>query len=191
MPTSGQPSPSPASTPASKAGESQMPPPRHPLIDTCEQILREQVPNFLRLYLNPHVTSACLCLTRYVQSTWEAPAGRPVEYQTFLANGFDEALSGAIKLARYCASLAGRPTTGLVLDPDGRLGPYAAASLIGGERVEFVPGLVVVGPGDDPVTAASGGPFGLVVLVGSASGNLHSALCTLQSEDVPLVIACM
>jgi acetylornithine/succinyldiaminopimelate/putrescine aminotransferase len=160
------------------------------LIDTCEQILREQLPNFLRLYLNPHVTSACLCLTRYVQTTWEAPAGRPEEYQTFLANGFDEALSGAIKLARYCASLAGRPTTGLVLDPDGRLGPYTAVTLVGGGRVEFLPGLTVIGPGGD-LTAAAGGPFGLVVLVGSAAGDPHSAVLDLQTGDAPLVIACL
>jgi acetylornithine/succinyldiaminopimelate/putrescine aminotransferase len=173
-----------------------MPPSRHPLIDTCEQIIREQVPNFLRLYLNPHVTSACLCLTRYVQTTWEASAGRSREYQTFLANGFDEALSGAIKLARYCASLAGKATTGLILDPDGRLGPYTAALLsatapTGGGEVEFLPGLAVVKVGGD-LAAASGGSFGLVVLLGSAAGDPDVSLIReLQSGETPLVIACL
>src|SRR5262249_32894290 len=107
-------SPPSAPTPASTAGEPPMRP-RHPLAETCEQLLRQQLPNLLRLYLNPYVTQTCFCLTRYVQSTWGA--GGAGEYQTFLANGFDEALGGAIKLARYAASLAGRPTAGLVLDP--------------------------------------------------------------------------
>jgi acetylornithine/succinyldiaminopimelate/putrescine aminotransferase len=164
---------------------------RHPLLDTCEQVLREQLPNFLRLYLSPHVTQACYCLTRYVQTTWSGQPGGG-EYQTFLANGFDEALSGAIKLARYCASVAGRPTTGLVLDSNDRLGPFAAARLAGGEKVDFVPGLVVVGKGEGLETAAAAGPFGLVVLV-AASGPLASS-----GDDVsgllagePLVITCL
>src|SRR5262245_33321379 len=119
-------------------------PTRHPLADTYEQILREQLPNLLRLYLNPYVTQACFCLAQYVRTTW-ATGG---EYQTFLANGFDEALSGALKLARYGAGVAGRPTAGLVLDPADRLGPYAGAAAVGGGKVEFLPGLVVVGKGD-------------------------------------------
>jgi acetylornithine/succinyldiaminopimelate/putrescine aminotransferase len=170
-------------------------PPRHPLIDTCEQILQEQLPNFLRLYLNPHVTEACYCLTRYVQTTWSGQPGGG-EYQTFLANGFDEALGGAIKLARYCASLAGRPTTGLVLDPNDRLGPFASARLGGGEKVDFVPGLVVVGKGGDLETAAAAGPFGLVVLVGlrplaGASGFVGLAGASGFLAGQPLVITCL
>src|SRR6516225_7160396 len=122
--------------------------PRHPLADTYEQILREQLPNLLRLYLNPYVTQTCFCLTRYVQSTWPPPPalstsggkgargkGGNEDYQTFLANGFDEALSGAIKLARYCASLAGRPTTGLIVDAANRLGPYVSTPVAGGGTV--------------------------------------------------------
>src|SRR5262249_14957893 len=140
--TSRQPSPSSGPTPASTAGDSRMPP-RHPLADTYGQILREQLPNFLRLYLNPYVTQACFCLARYVQTTWGGHGAAGRGYQTFLANGFDEALGGAIKLARYSASVAGRPAAGLVLDPADRLGPYAAASVAGGGRVEFLPGLVV------------------------------------------------
>ena len=111
---------------------------RHPLIDTFEQILREQTPNFLRLYLNPFVTQTCYCLDLYVQSVW---AGGP--YQTFLANGFDEALSGAIKLGRYAANLAGQPTNAVVFDPRDRLGPFASTSAPGGGNVEFLPGVEV------------------------------------------------
>ena len=38
-------------------------------------------------------------------------------------------MHGAIKLARYNASLASRPTAGLVIDPAVRLGPFAEVSL--------------------------------------------------------------
>ena len=110
------------------------------LADTFDQMLREQLPNLFRLYLNPYVVQTCFCLERYIQDTWHAPA-QP--YQAFLANSFDEALSGAIKLARYCASMAGESTTGLVIDPTDRRGPFAAS---GG--VEFLPGLTIVGNGD-------------------------------------------
>ena len=43
------------------------------LAETYEQILREQEPNFLRLYLNPHVAQTCFCLDRYVRTTWTEP----------------------------------------------------------------------------------------------------------------------
>ena len=53
---------------------------RPSLAETCEQILREQEPNFLRLYLNPHVAQTCFCLDRYVSTTWTGPpASRRVE----------------------------------------------------------------------------------------------------------------
>ena len=43
---------------------------RHPLFDTWDELLAGQVPNFLRLYVNPFVAQACLCLGRYVRDTW-------------------------------------------------------------------------------------------------------------------------
>src|SRR5262249_52475173 len=117
------------------------------------------------------------------------------DYQTFLANGFDEALGGAIKLARYNASVAGRPTTGLVLDPTDRLGPFAGAALAGGGRVEFLPGLLVLGKDSGPrATLASGEPFGLVVLVAGAGAvpDRHAeAVRQLVWRDAPLVITCV
>lgn len=123
------------------------------LAGTFDQMLREQLPNLFRLYLNPYVVQTCFCLERYIQDTWNAPTE---PYQTFLANSFDEALSGAIKLARYCASLAGETTTGLVIDSTDRLGPFAAA---GG--VVFLPGLTIVGSEN---TVPRDQSFGFVVL---------------------------
>jgi acetylornithine/succinyldiaminopimelate/putrescine aminotransferase len=158
--------------------------PGHAIADTYEQILREQRPNLLRLYLNPYVCQTCFCLDRYVRTTWDQVADAD-EYQSFLANGFDEALSGAIKLARYAASTAGRPTTGLVLDPAGRLGPSVDVAVAGG-RVVFVPGLVVCGDDDDMAAAlGSDEPFGFVVLVPGAGDDLEryaSAMRTLNDH---------
>jgi len=124
------------------------------LAGTFDQMLREQLPNLFRLYLNPYVVQTCYCLERYIQDAWRAPEE---PYQSFLANGFDEALSGAIKLARYCASIAGKSTTGLVIDPTDRLGPFASAG-----RVVFLPGLTIVGSGDAVVP--QGESFGFVVM---------------------------
>jgi acetylornithine/succinyldiaminopimelate/putrescine aminotransferase len=166
---------------------------RHPFTDTYEQILREQLPNLLRLYLNPHVTAACFCLGRYVASTWQGKSDDR-GYQTFIANGFDEALSGAIKLARYCTSVAGQPRAGLVLDAAGRLGPFADAAFAGG-RIDFVPGLTVVNGRAVLLNGyPSGGPFGFVVLIPAANGHLHghaAVLRQLAAADRPLVIICV
>lgn len=71
------------------------------IAETCEQILRREEPNFLRLYLNPHVAQTCFCLDRYVRTTWTEPSARAQhqqvaseECQTFLANGLEEASVG-------------------------------------------------------------------------------------------------
>jgi acetylornithine/succinyldiaminopimelate/putrescine aminotransferase len=168
-------------------------PPCHTLADTYGQILQENLPNFLRLYLNPFVTQVCFCLSRYVQTTWGGQTGAGREYQTFLANSFDEALSGALKLARYSASLAGRPTAGLIFDPADRLGPFAGVTLPTGGKVEFLPGLTVVSKSSDNGMSL-GGPFGLVVLVACGGDLLGSWADTIRQvvrRDAPLVIACV
>ncbi len=159
---------------------------REGIAETCEQMLREQQPNLLRLYVNPSVAQTCLCLDRYVRRVW--PGGE--EYQSFLANSFDEALSGAIKLARYAASSAGRPTRGLVLDPGRRLGPYAEAAVPGGSVV-FVPGLAVLE--DDRAMASMGsvGPVGLIVLLPTTANDLErhaDALHAVLWRHRPLLV---
>jgi acetylornithine/succinyldiaminopimelate/putrescine aminotransferase len=156
-------------------------------------MLREQLPNLFRLYLNPHVAQACLCLARYVATTWP---GRPGElYQSFLANSFDEALSGAIKLARYSAAVGGRPSGGIVFDPGDRLGPFAGTKLGGGGRIEFLPGLAVrnghLGHAEPHLPT---GALGFVVLVPTADGALETQAAEVQGvmlADSPLVIACL
>ena len=167
--------------------------PSHPLLDTFCQMLREQLPNLFRLYLNPYVAQTCFCLGQYVQSTWPRSGDHP--YQSFLANSFDEALGGSIKLARYCASVDERPATGLVIDPVGRLGPFAGAPATGGAWVEFLPGLVVVRrPEELHAAVTSPERFGFVALVPSAEDHLDEFaghLRKLARRDTPLVITCV
>ncbi len=112
---------------------------RHTLTETFEEMLRNQLPNFYRLYLNPYVAQTCFCLGEYVKSTWDKQSN----YQTFLANSFDEALSGAIKLARYSLSVAKRSTRGSIFDPCDRLGVFVKTKARD-EYVEFLPGLIVI-----------------------------------------------
>jgi len=162
-----------------------------PLLATVRQILRDELPNLFRLYLNPYVAQTCFCLGRYVQDTWHRGEGKAPTFQSFLANGFDEALSGAIKLARYCRSLDGRPTLGLVIDPTDRLGPFASAQVGGGAIVEFVPGLVVINRADNLRKIMSTSQrFGFVVLVagGDPLDEYTEALRELARRDAPLVI---
>jgi acetylornithine/succinyldiaminopimelate/putrescine aminotransferase len=190
---------------------------RSSLIETCEQILREQEPNFLRLYLNPHVAQACFCLDRYVRTTWTLPpdpTGRPrsdaEDFQSFLANGLEEALSGAIKLARYSRPTPnGPPSTGLILDPADRLAGFVSAKLAGGGIVPFLPGLRVIGKDElrrEPGTlglekAAENGraevgtaPINPLVLVAGTDGLLDNQAETIRrlvDRHRPLVITCV
>jgi hypothetical protein len=180
-----------SSTPASTACEPEVHP-RHPLAATCDRIIRAELPNFFRLYLNPFVVQTCLCLSRYVQDIW--PAHAEVPCQSFLANSFDEALCGAIKLARYTRHLEGASPTGLVLDPKDRLGPFASIAIQDG-HIEFIPGLVVCEDARALETARrSGRQFGFVVLVSPAGPCLRDAAETLRAllrEQSPRLITCL
>src|SRR5262249_34655190 len=152
---------------------------RHSFLDTCDELIARRTPNLFRLYLNPHVVQTCLCLARYVQDTWHAPDPEKPAYQSFLANSFDEAFSGAIKLARYAASVENRPQRGLVLDFAARLGPFVSVAAGDDSRIEFVPNLVVLGR-EEIESGVAFGPedrFGFAVLV------LSPALETCEKLD--------
>lgn len=169
---------------------------RHPYLDTCEELIARRTPNLFRLYLNAHVVQTCLCLSRYVQDTWHTPNPHESNYQSFLANSFDEALSGAIKLARYDAGIADRPQRGLILDGEDRLGPFVAVAVGDDSRLEFVPNLVVLGAKEIEHGVAFGPKdrFGFVVLVLSpaleACEKLDEILSFLDRQS-PLRIVCV
>jgi acetylornithine/succinyldiaminopimelate/putrescine aminotransferase len=182
-----------SSTPASTACE---PVAERPSFgDTCAEMLRLQIPNFFRLYLNPYVVQACHCLSRYAETSWPAQPTAPGDCPSFLANSFDEALAGAIKLARYSGAPVGRSPVGLVIDPSGRLGPFASVTLENGGRVEFIPDLVVAAEEAElDAHLHSGRPFGFIVLVPSPGRALDwqgAALRGLIRQAAPLVITCV
>ena len=186
------------------------------LAATYEQMLREQEPNFLRLYLNPRVAQTCFCLDRYVRTTWTGPPdsaghkhGADEDCQSFLANGLEEALGGAIKLARYNRHGKSPRSTGLILDPADRLMGFAEALMPGGEGVQFLPGLRVVGsnqfnrkpgtlslenaPRNGHVAFDAPGlnPLVLVSGAGSLLEKHAEAIRLLVRRHTPLVITCV
>jgi hypothetical protein len=166
------------------------------LFDTFEEMRRRQAPNFFRLYLNPFVAQTCLCLNRYVQGTWFGHGLEKPEYQSFLANAFDEALSGAIKLARYWLNLQHRPQAGLIIDCEGRLGPFAGIALENQERINFVPDLTIIGAtGNDPEVAfPANRAYGFVVLLSSPAlqtPKILAGLRTIFAHHSPLIIQCI
>ncbi|MGC3967872.1 MAG: aminotransferase class III-fold pyridoxal phosphate-dependent enzyme [Pirellulales bacterium] len=91
-----------------------------------------------RPYLNPAVAQACYCLGEAVCELWPSAVG---PQQVFLANSYDEALSGAVKLARYDRSKLGLSTAGVLHDFDGSLEYFADARITERARVMFLPGL--------------------------------------------------
>jgi acetylornithine/succinyldiaminopimelate/putrescine aminotransferase len=164
-----------------------------PLAETIESILHEQEPNFLRLYLNPHVAQTCLCLDRYARTTW--PGGRDEDFQSFLANGVEEAISGALKLLRCNRVPSDARSTGLILDPADRLAGFVSAELAGGGSVAFLPDLRLLG-GDLAEVSATSGASGIdpLVLV-AANGRLldehAAAIRELIQRHAPRVITCV
>ncbi len=178
------------------------------LAETYEQILHEEEPNFLRLYLSPRVAQTCFCLDRYVRTTWPNPQvsdahspARVEDCQSFLANSLEEALSGAIKLARYNRPAGDTAATGLIVDPADRLAGFVSVTLANGDEVTFLPGLRVIGKDrlERPSLmlhseAMATARVSLLVLVAGASPLLDAhaeSLRRIVERDQPLVITCV
>ncbi|MEZ6033863.1 MAG: aminotransferase class III-fold pyridoxal phosphate-dependent enzyme [Planctomycetaceae bacterium] len=114
------------------------------VLATCERMIQAKIPNLLRLYLNPFVTQTCVALNEMVHVTWPATL-RNGNFPAFLANSGEEALSGAIKLARY--TLNARTTSAvakvLLIDDDNTFSGFAFALIHGSDgarkRIEFIP----------------------------------------------------
>ena len=183
----------PGSIPASTACEPT--PIASSIAATCDRMIREKMPNLLRLYINPAVAQACYCLTRLIAEAWPGLVDAD-QYQVFLANSGEEALSGAIKLARYAANAEGTSGTGLILDEDGRIEHFASTELAGHGRLQFIPGIEVVG---DPGTVADRladpkSPVGFVVLPHDVLRWPHSPLTAdfkvSPAARQPLLIVC-
>jgi acetylornithine/succinyldiaminopimelate/putrescine aminotransferase len=163
---------------------------------TCEKIVRDKIPNLLRLYLNPYVAQACYCLTHLVESAW--PSATAENYQVFLANSLEEALSGAIKLARYTASLSARSTDGLFLDSEGRLEHFAETELPGNGTIHYIPGVATLASAkqvNDWLSDNQTSPCFVVGFLSTLQALDSAAIETLcapiSSPTRPLLIVCV
>lgn len=174
---------------------------RKSIRDTMQRIIDERIPNLFRLFINPHVAKACFCLSKFAQSEGNRETENQEDYQVFLANGFDEALSGAIKLARYTANLQDRPSAGLLVTGDessyrDRLRYFHALNLDDNRQVEFIPSLVATTCETAALASLVGEKpaFGFVVLdlpARSLSSDAFALLKQLVATSNATVISCV
>jgi acetylornithine/succinyldiaminopimelate/putrescine aminotransferase len=161
------------------------------LLDTCEQMIHEQIPNLFRPFANPYVVQTCYCLSELVRMVWPSHQSSAQPLQSFLANSLDEALSGAIKLARYCANAKKTSPKGLVIDPCDRLGPFAEVNIRGHETIRFVRDLTIV---KDRRICEFKDHFGFVVIMDTQDQDTTGYLARYLKQgcaDPPFIIRAM
>ena len=95
----------------------------------------------------------------------------------FLANSGEEALSGAVKLARYAAQADGKPSTGVILDESGQYENFAAIDLNEYGKLTLIPGVTVVPDRDEArrLIGDSDSSLGFIVASRDALGELAAA----------------
>ena len=159
------------------------------LADTCDQIIRGKIPNLLRLYLNPYVAQACHCLSAYIKENWSAQYSS-TNFQVFLANSLEEALSGAVKLARYICNATGYANAGIILDPSSRLEHFASTQIAGQGGIQFIPELGIVS--DASILTDKANECGFVALFHAQWKTLDTStrkdLEDLQSQGLILIV---
>ena len=164
-------------------------------LTTCQQMIADETPNLLRLYLNPWVAQTCVCLNHYAQTLALLPKTQPEDCPSFLANSREEALSGAIKLARF--TVTSRPhrtrsSTTIVVDPLDRFPHFGYSQRTNGSRVEFVPGIVRCTEQDLPSVLDDHPDAGIVVLAdGSQRVAEHVLLRDLWRQPDVISIRCV
>ena len=108
-------------------------------------MLREQLPNLFRLYLNPYVAQACLCLDRYVRTTWPSSGGggsrADERSRPSSPTASTRRSAGRSSSPGTAAAAAGRPTAGWSSTRRAAWARSQGFDVAGGGRVEFVPGL--------------------------------------------------
>lgn len=190
------------------------------VLQTCDRIVRLKIPNLLRLYLNPFVAQTCVSLNAMVHALWPETESHGA-YPSFLANSGEEALSGAIKLARYTQHqrAAGKPSsadilkhsTRVVLVDDGDWFDDFAWTALDGHvsdqsrnplRVEFIPNVVTLTTSEFVAFCELQETFtGIVVLsptatrghTGSKAQSLvmRTAIWKILASDSGVLITCM
>jgi acetylornithine/succinyldiaminopimelate/putrescine aminotransferase len=185
-------------------------------LQTCDQIIRLKIPNLLRLYLNPFVAQTCVALAEMVWDVWPE-SKKEGRRSSFLANSGEEALSGALKLARYTQNVRSQNDASITehrssatrvlmvddgshfrhfaettIEPDGAYGAYEPIS------IQFIPEIIALSTAEfitrmeqDKVSA------GILVLSPQAlreslrSKELHQTVQRFCSSDHSLMIACL
>lgn len=160
-----------------------------PILETCRELIDKQIPNLFRLYLNPYVTQACVCLESILKQTWKNAWSDEDRLPTYLGNAFEEVLSGACKLARYeteCRSVSQR---GLILDPAGRLKFFESVT-VNNEKISLIPDIIVLSGANiaEQVKHLKDEEFGFVVLMPEI---LEGRLSWVASIDHRLQIVCL
>ena len=182
-------------------------------LQTCDQIIRLKIPNLLRLYLNPFVAQTCVALAEIVSEVWPATRSEG-RRSSFLANSGEEALSGALKLARYAQNVGSQKdaaaterrtlATRVFLVDDGNRFRHFASTVIESDEsdqqvtIEFIPEMHSISTAQftarDKQADASGG---ILVLSPDAlreahrSGDFQQAVIQFCGGARCLVIACM
>lgn len=179
--------------------------PSESVLETCDRFIRLRIPNLLRLYLNPWVVQTCVCLDHLVHALWPLVSTQH-SYPSFLANSGEEALSGAIKLARYTLSrrqdatkLGPSPRVIVIADDDHFLSfcDQDVQDDVSGllKTVVFLPDIVVMCTAEFLKTDAEARKVGTLVLSPSATGRnmdlLYAAVDEFQRDTNGLVIACV
>ena len=138
-------------------------------LETCDELARRKSPNFLRVVFNPWVAQTCLVLDYYARRLLRfSPGNRDSFCPSFLANSVDEALSGAVKLARFNADVGSKV---LVVDPENRFPHFGFSVRPDGTRVEYIPD---VERSREPASVPT--DVGVLVVVGDSFRIAGSAL---------------
>lgn len=182
-------------------------------LQTCNQIIRLKIPNLLRLYLNPFVAQTCVALAEIVSEVWPATKSEG-RRSSFLANSGEEALSGALKLARYTqnvrsqneASITEHRTSSTrvcLVDNGSRFRHFAATMIKSDESdeqisIEFIPEMVSMSTAEFIARIETADvSAGILVLSPQAvretfrSSEFQQAVLRFCSDEHRLMLACM
>jgi acetylornithine/succinyldiaminopimelate/putrescine aminotransferase len=166
------------------------------VLATCESLTGTQIPNLLRLYLNPWVAQTCLCLDTIARQFVKPASGGQEHYPSFLANSRDEALSGAIKLARFTLNtqrITPRSQRVLVVDPGGLFRCLGGSVPGQNQLAQTLPDVVCCSDSESVARLCEDGPLPSIVVLATTSLDIDSifGLRDLLSTPGTLCIQCV
>lgn len=161
-----------------------MPSVRSSLLDTCDELIEQSTPNLLRLYLNPWAACACVAFDHFARPHLQCEVETDVA--SFFANSTEEAICGAIKLARFHVNgkePSVRSGQTIIVDPGNRLPHFGYSRRTDGSTTQHVPGIVRCTPASLPAALRAHPQAGIVVFVDDLQqDSVARRLCA--DEDV-------